>query len=168
MSLRFFIPKSNFDQFELTARINPHFFQMNLIDGQLDIMPIENSTVGSSISSQGCFTLLNGDILGPTFAVVLTARFLNNEEYPPVAPNFVIELCSQSDSPQYVHNKMLRWINGGVEEGWLIDRFANPPEVRIYTFNVNTNQVTWQTLLNPTQITSQVLSEFVMNTQNIF
>ncbi|CAG8764570.1 10854_t:CDS:2, partial [Rhizophagus irregularis] len=132
----------NFDQFELTAHINPHFFQMNFIDGQLDIMPIENSTaqrerriitqagnwcnvnsnlIGSSISSQGYFTLLNGDILGPTFAVVLTARWntltnaQQNEEYLPVAPNFVIKLCSQSDSPQYVHNKMLRWINSGVE-----------------------------------------------------
>lgn len=35
--------------------------------------------------------------------------------FPPIAPNFVVELRSQSDPPQYVHNKMLRWINGGVE-----------------------------------------------------
>lgn len=82
--------------------------------------------------------------MGPSFGVVLTARFLNvskcrdnshhffkillyycrwnnltqaqqDQAYPPVAPNFIIELHSQSDSPQYIHNKMLRWINGGVE-----------------------------------------------------
>ena len=89
----------------------------------------------------------NGDIMGPSAAVILIARFLNitkcillssylhllllillcyyrwnaltdveqDEEYPSVAPNFIIELRSKSDSPQYVHNKMLRWINGGVE-----------------------------------------------------
>ncbi|GBC08375.1 hypothetical protein RclHR1_08070009 [Rhizophagus clarus] len=91
--------------------------------------------VGISISSQGCFTLPNGDIMGPDFGVVLTARWnaltqaQQDQAFPHVAPNFVIELRLQTDSPQYVHNKMLRWINGGVEEGWSIDRFVNPPEV---------------------------------------
>ncbi|RGB24594.1 hypothetical protein C1646_676259 [Rhizophagus diaphanus] len=56
-----------------------------------------SNLVGNSISSQGYFTLLNGDILGPTIAVILTARWNTltnahqNEAYPPVAPNFVIE-----------------------------------------------------------------------------
>lgn len=44
MSLRFFIPISNFDQFELAACINPHSFRMNLIDGQLDVIPVAIGT----------------------------------------------------------------------------------------------------------------------------
>lgn len=44
MTLRFFVPKSNSDQFELAALINPRSFRINLIDSQLDIMPVANST----------------------------------------------------------------------------------------------------------------------------
>ena len=55
MSLRFFIPKSNFDQFELAACINPRSFRMNLIDGQLDIMPTANSTGMSLLSQFKCY-----------------------------------------------------------------------------------------------------------------
>ncbi|RHZ81439.1 hypothetical protein Glove_120g193 [Diversispora epigaea] len=54
---------------------------------------------------------------------------------------------------------MLIWINGGVEEGIAIDRYANPREVRIYTFNANTNKVEWQTLTNPTHV-AHVLTEY--------
>ena len=38
MPLRFFIPKSNSEQFELAALINNKSFRINLIDGQLDVM----------------------------------------------------------------------------------------------------------------------------------
>ncbi|RIA90514.1 hypothetical protein C1645_823222 [Glomus cerebriforme] len=60
-------------------------------------------------------------LFGPDVAVVLITRWnaltipQQNETYPPVASNFIIKLCSQFDSPQYIHNKMLHWINGGVE-----------------------------------------------------
>ncbi|CAG8644822.1 13060_t:CDS:2 [Dentiscutata erythropus] len=161
---------------------------MNLIDGQLDIIPTAHDTsrreslincyvIGwchanphlarEFSSSQGCYTLPNGDILGPDVAVILNTRWntltdaRQNEAYPPVAPNFIVELRSQSDSDQYIYNKMLRWMNGGVEEGWLIDLFVNPPKVRIYTLNAN-NQVVMQTLSNPTLISSTVLRGFVM------
>ncbi|RIA86906.1 hypothetical protein C1645_828551 [Glomus cerebriforme] len=168
---------------------------MNLIDNQIEIIPVHNSTdqrkalityhvtgwclananlVGHYGASQGCYALPNGDRMGSDSCVIFNARWnaLTNvqqgEAFPPVVPNFVIELRSHSDLPQYIHNRMLRWINNGVEESWSIDHFINPPEVRIYTFNANTNQVTWQILVNPTQVTSQVLNGFVMNMQGIF
>ncbi|CAB4441541.1 unnamed protein product [Rhizophagus irregularis] len=194
MSSRIFIPGSSIEQLELVANANPRFFRMNLIEGVLDIMLIAHTTgkreslithhvVGWVLanpnlareygSPQVLYTLPNGDQLGPDACVILNNRWniltnaQQNEAFPPVTPNFIIELRSQSDSVQYVHNKMLRWMNAGAEEGWSIDRFQNPPEVRIYTLNEN-NQINMQTLSNPPQITSTVLRGFVMSTRGIF
>ena len=37
------------------------------------------------------------------------------QAFPPVAPNLIVELRSYSQSTQNLHDKMLRWVNGGVE-----------------------------------------------------
>ncbi|CAG8701516.1 9071_t:CDS:1, partial [Acaulospora morrowiae] len=52
-------------------------------------------------------------------------------------------------------------------EGVSIDPIANPPTVRVYSYNSNTNNVIWQEFINPQTITSQVLTGFVMNMQDI-
>ncbi|CAG8782410.1 22212_t:CDS:2, partial [Gigaspora rosea] len=188
------IPDFDYIHFEKTALANPHsLYRMNLIQGQLEIMPpspVHTETefdiigqlynwvsanrilVGKAGGSQGCYTLPNTiddpkpNIMGPDASVVLSARWnsLSNADrhlaFPPVAPNFVVELRSQSQSPQDFHRKMLLWIKGGVEEGIAIDRYLNLPEVRIYTFNPDTNKVVWQRLVNPAQVPSQVLAGF--------
>ncbi|CAB4375710.1 hypothetical protein RhiirA5_418276 [Rhizophagus irregularis] len=192
---RSLVPKSNIEQFEETSYKNPKSFRMNLIDGQLDILPAvefetaqretkmnfrviewcntNSNLVGTFIPSLTCVTLPNGDILNPSIAVVLNARWnaltdvQKYRAYPPVAPNFVVEFRSRIDSPEYFHNKMLRWIDGGVEEGISIDRFVNPLEVRIYSFDSNTNQIVWLTHSNPSQIASKVLDGFVINMEDI-
>ncbi|RIA90003.1 hypothetical protein C1645_823973 [Glomus cerebriforme] len=112
------------------------------------------------------YTLPNGDLLGPDVAVERSNKCTTNEIFSPVTPNFIVELRSQSDSIQYAHNKMLRWMNAGAEEGWFIDRFQNPPQVKIYALNAN-NQVIMQTISNPPWVSSTVLQEFVMSTQGI-
>ncbi|CAG8438011.1 7522_t:CDS:2 [Diversispora eburnea] len=104
--------------------------------------------VGRHCSSQGAYTLLNPEnpndpskqsILAPNVFVVLKARWntLTNDEknmpYPPIAPNFVVELRSPSDSSQYVHRKMLLWVKAGVEEAISIDTIV---QVRIYIVSV--------------------------------
>ncbi|CAG8546111.1 7791_t:CDS:2 [Funneliformis caledonium] len=82
---------------DLAACVNPRSFRMNLIDGQLDIM--------LTVFSNGCYKLLNGDVMGPDFAIVLHIRWddltsvQKDEAYPSVAPNFVVELRPQPDSP---------------------------------------------------------------------
>ncbi|CAG8715996.1 5701_t:CDS:1, partial [Acaulospora morrowiae] len=51
-------------------------------------------------------------------------------------------------------------------EGVSIDPIANPPTVRVYSYNFNTNSVIWQEFVNPQIVTSQVfLIGFVMNMQ---
>ena len=89
-----------------------------------------------------------------------------------------------SDS-QACHRKLLRWIGEGVEESSLlttailllllisvinyilIDPIANPPTVRIYNYDVDTNSIVRQELVNPRTATSNVLNGFVMDMQNI-
>jgi len=38
------------------------------------------------------------------------------EVFPALAPNFVVEIRSMSDSESFVHDKMCTWIDAGVEE----------------------------------------------------
>lgn len=47
-----------------------------------------------------------------------------NESYPTVAPNFIVEIRSRSDTPDKVHEKMLIWMNAGVEVRLIICWFT--------------------------------------------
>jgi Uma2 family endonuclease len=49
----------------------------------------------------------------------LTKRQLRR--FPPLCPNFVIEVMSPNDRLKAAKNKMLAWRAEGVEQGWLID-----------------------------------------------
>ncbi|CAI2170528.1 19444_t:CDS:2 [Funneliformis geosporum] len=78
------IPDCTLQQFEKAANANHRFLRMNLIEGQLEIIVPETS------------------ITSPDVAVVLSARWnaLSDAErcqaFPPVAPNFIVELRSYS------------------------------------------------------------------------
>ncbi|MEH2432990.1 MAG: Uma2 family endonuclease, partial [Nostoc sp.] len=43
------------------------------------------------------------------------------EEFSPLAPDFVVELRSSSDSFKKLREKMQEYINNGVRLGWLLD-----------------------------------------------
>ncbi len=43
------------------------------------------------------------------------------EEFSPLAPDFVVELRSSSDSLKKLQKKMAEYIENGVRLGWLID-----------------------------------------------
>ena len=76
-------------------------------------------------SSTG-FELPNGAVRSPDVAWVLRSRLarLSTEEkrrFLPLCPDFIIELCSPSDSPAYVERKMQEYQANGARLGWLID-----------------------------------------------
>ncbi|GBC01293.1 hypothetical protein RclHR1_04130009 [Rhizophagus clarus] len=113
MSLRIFIPGSSIDQLKLVADINPHAFCLNLINGVLDIMPVAHST--GKRKTLIIYHIVGWVLANPTSLENMVPLRWNtltnaqqNEAFLPVTPNFIIELCSQSDSVQYVHNKMLQ------------------------------------------------------------
>ncbi|RIA92671.1 hypothetical protein C1645_764451 [Glomus cerebriforme] len=89
-------------------------------------------------------------------------------DYPRVAPNFVVEIRSDSDSASRVHDKMLDWMIGGVDEAISIDPFTNI--VKVYTRDLATNTVTCHEHHNctrTTRIASQVLPGFVLSLYDI-
>ncbi|CAG8834317.1 32487_t:CDS:2, partial [Gigaspora margarita] len=191
---RIIIPDCNPEQFEKIISVNSRFLQVSLIKGQLEIMPplpvhalctgefqimlqvshwckANKNLVGKPLSSQGAFRLRKLEdpnypnehtILSPDCAVVLKDR--QKRIVPPVAPNFIVELRSKYDSPVLLHEKMEQWVNAGVDEAISIDFIK---EVRIYSFNPDTNEVVCQTEKDPVEVKSQVLEGLVLDMQDI-
>ena len=115
-------------------------------DGEIAIMPptggetgARNMRVGAQVarwadedgsgvvfdSSTG-FELPNGAVRSPDVAWVANARLarLSAEEkrrFLPLCPDFVIELCSPTDSVAEVQQKMEEYRANGARLGWLLD-----------------------------------------------
>jgi len=52
------------------------------------------------------------------------------KKIPPLCPDFVIELCSETDSKEKLRKKMEEYLTNGIRLGWLID--PKTQEVEIY------------------------------------
>ncbi len=98
---------------------------------------------GRGFDSSTMFRLPNGAKRSPDLAWVRKERWeaLSKEErskFPPLCPDFVVELRSPSDSLQFLQAKMEEYVENGARLGWLIDPFErkvhvyrpqSPPEV---------------------------------------
>ncbi len=51
------------------------------------------------------------------------------EKFPPIAPDFVLELMSPSDSLRDTQDKMREYMEAGVKLGWLIERKTRIVEI---------------------------------------
>ena len=85
-------------------------------------------------SSTG-FRLPNGATRGPDAAWVIAERrnALTPEQrrkFPPLCPDFVVELMSESDSRPETEEKMREYMINGCRLGWLID--PRTEEARVY------------------------------------
>ena len=111
-------------------------------------------------SSTG-FELPNGAVRSPDVAWVPRTRLaqLSDQEkrrFLPLCPDFVIELCSPSDSPGYVQRKMEEYQANGARLGWLID----PDRGRLAVYHAD-GRVEW--LERPPSVTGDpVLPGFVL------
>jgi len=81
---------------------------------------------GMTFDSSGGFILPNDAMLSPDAAWVLRDRFsaLTTEQrtkFPPLCPDFVIELRSPTDSLPALRRKMQEYIDNGARLGWLIE-----------------------------------------------
>ena len=93
------------------------------------------SKLGKVFDSSTGFKLSNGAIRSPDVTWIRNERWskltLNQQtKFPPIDPDFVIELMSPTDDLTELQSKMLEYIDCGVRLGWLI----NPDEgqVEIY------------------------------------
>lgn len=97
---------------------------------------IDRTGLGLGFDSSTGFTLPNGAVKSPDLSWVSNERWealtetQQREEFSPLAPDFVVELRSESDSLKKLREKMQEYIDNGVRLGWLID--SNTKSVEIY------------------------------------
>jgi Uma2 family endonuclease len=94
--------------------------------------------LGKVFSSSTIFKLPSGAKRSPDAAWVKLERWeaLSLEErkkFPPLAPDFVIELRSESDRLKPLQDKMQEYLENGVRLGWLI----NPQDKQVEIYRQN-------------------------------
>ena len=82
--------------------------------------------LGKVFSSSTIFRLPNGGRRSPDAAWVELSRWQSltseqRQKFPPIAPDFVMELRSQSDRLSDLQEKMKEYMNSGVRLGWLLN-----------------------------------------------
>lgn len=91
--------------------------------------------LGYTFSSSTVFKLPNGANRSPDAAWIQKKRWeaLTPEQrrkFPPIAPDFVVELRSATDDLEQLRDKMREYIDAGVQLGWLIN--PQQQQVEIY------------------------------------
>ncbi len=92
------------------------------------------TALGYTFSSSTIFKLPNGGDRSPDAAWIQRERWeaLTTEQrqkFPPIAPDFVIELRSATDDLTSLQEKMREYLNAGVRLGWLINPQAQQVEI---------------------------------------
>lgn len=98
----------------------------------------EEDGQGSAVGPNVGFNLPDGSCLAPDAAWLSLDRVTaltpkQQAGYPPLCPDFVIEVRSQSDSRRIVEAKMQTWIDNGAHLAWLID----PIEANVSIYRPN-------------------------------
>ena len=94
--------------------------------------------LGIVFSSSTVFKLPNGGDRSPDAAWVTldhwnTLSLEQQDRFPPICPDFVIELRSKSDRLKPLQEKMLEYLGSGLRLGWLI----NPQEQRVEIYRAS-------------------------------
>ena len=177
-------PLANFitvEHFEQLCQLNPELKLETNNQGELIIMPPTGYETGKNnagliaqfwnwnrqyrlgvvCDSSTGFILANGAIRSPDVSWIATERldrFTKEEKakFLPLAPDFVLELMSPSDSLETTQAKMKEYQDNGVELGWLID--PQQQQVEIYRIGQST-----EILHKPLTLTGEnILTELIV------
>ena len=88
---------------------------------------VESQDLGEVFSSSCGFKLANSAVRSPDAAFVAKGRLPEGwdeeeDKFINLAPDFIIEIRSKTDSLETLKAKMQEYIDNGVRLGWLIDR----------------------------------------------
>ena len=170
------------EQFELLAIANRDLRLERSPNGELIIMPPTGGTTGKRnaklityfvnwndqmqlgevFDSSTAFRLPNGSNRSPDVAWVSRDHWqsLTSEQqdsFPPLCPDFVVELRSKSDSLKSLQDKMEEYLENGLLLGWLID-------IQNQTVEVYRSQESREVLQKPSVLTGDsILSNFSVN-----
>ena len=123
--------------------------------------------LGICFDSSTCFKLPSGANRSPDVSWIKQERWdaLTPEErqkFPPISPDFVLELMSPTDSLKDTQDKMQEYMNNQVKLGWLINRKTR--RVEIYRQGQEI-----EVLESPTQLSGEdILPGFVLNLQTVW
>ena len=138
----------------------------SILTGQLYIWSKQDGT-GVGFDSSAGFTFPNGAIRSPDTSWITRERWdaLAEDEltkFAHIAPDFVAELRSHTDSLRTLQDKMAEYIGNGVRLGWLID----PSQRRVYVYRPGQDA---ETLEDPASVSGEnVMPGFVLNLQDIW
>lgn len=155
LHLGFLLQKMSDHEFFAFCQLHPEWRMERTSEGDLVIMPptggwtgtrnftliglfsrwVEADGTGLGFDSSTGFTLPNGAKRSPDLAWVTRARWEalaaeEQEEFPPLCPDFVVELRSRSDDLATLQAKMQEYMANGAQLGWLID----PHEKKVYIY----------------------------------
>lgn len=127
--------------------------------------------LGFVFDSSTIFILPNGAKRGPDVSWVSRERWEalsaeNRRRFPPLCPDFIIELRSESDSLSQLQSKMREYIANGLQLGWLLD--PKTPLVEIYRPNGEVETLTFSLDNLPNLSGESVLPGFILNLAAIF
>jgi Uma2 family endonuclease len=175
------------DQFYKLCRNNPDLKFERSAHGELIIMPPtggetgrrntnliidvgnwnRQTQLGQVFDSSTCFKLANGADRSPDVSWIRQDRWdaltpEQKEKFPPICPDFVIELMSPSDTLKTVQAKMQEYIDNGVKLGWLLNRKER--QVEIYRVGRDI-----EILQSPTSLSGEaILPEFILDLSSIW
>jgi Uma2 family endonuclease len=94
----------------------------------------QQTQLGVVFSSSTVFSLPNGGDRAPDVAWVTKERWEaltleEQEKFPPLCPDFVIELRSRTDRLQTLQDKMQEYLVSGLRLGWLINPQSKQVEI---------------------------------------
>lgn len=119
--------------------------------------------LGKVFDSSTAFRLPNGAVRSPDAAFVSTSKWssLTSEQkkkFPPVCPDFIIELKSESDTIADLRKKIMEdWLANGCQLAWLIDA----DEAKVYIFQPNTAEEIYNNFEQP--LINHLLPHFALD-----
>ena len=126
----------------------------------------ENDNTGVGFDSSTCFTLPNGAKRSPDVSWIRRERWdaltpEEQDEFPPICPDFVVELRSKSDRLKMLEEKMEEYLLNGAQLGWLID----PLQKRVHIYRPGSPV---EILNQPQEVSGEpLLKGFVLNLAGI-
>lgn len=126
-----------------------------------------NLSLGEGFDSNVLFILPSGAKRSPDASWVRRDRWnaltqQQQDGYPPLCPDFVVELRSPTDSLEELQAKMQEYIDNGARLGWLI----NPQDRQVEIYRPRQEV---EVLQSPTSLWGEdVLPGFVLSLQRIF
>lgn len=170
------------NQFYSLCRQNPDVKIERTPNGELIIMPPTGGETGRKnaelladfifwnrktelgvvFDSSTCFRLPQGSDRSPDISWVKKERWEaltpeEQEKFPPLCPDFVLELLSPSDNLSQAQAKMLEYLSNGVKLGWLI--IPQTQQIEIYRQDQPV-----EILQSPVELSGEaILPQFTLN-----